>query len=96
MIGAPRIQGKVGQVEEPIELRGQWSFYLKISFLGTDLEPIEFQCPETWPTELKAKEAMRKLATDIVKDVQKKAGFEPTGDFIDFKTNRLNNWEKME
>lgn len=93
--GTPRVQGKVGQVEDPPELKGRWSFYLKITFLGIPGEPIEYQCPETFDSELIAKAEMRDLSMSIIKRVQKEMGLEWTGNCFDLKNNRLVNYEDM-
>lgn len=97
--GAPRVQGRVGQVEEcandPTWV-GQWMWNLKVSIIGLDqnkFPPIELQSPTPFSTEKQALEAMEVAAEIAIKECQVALGAPPTGEAVCLKTNKPKEWK---
>lgn len=92
----PRIQGKVGQVEEPLELKGKWSYCIWISVIGSDGELIEMQSPGVWDTQHLAMAALREKTNELIKEVNKIVTGEASADFYDLNAKKNRNYEKLE
>ena len=95
MIG-PRIQGKVGQVEEPPEFKGKWSYCIWISVIGSDKDPIELQAPGCWDTKELALLALREKAKELVKDINKIATGKESEEFYDLNAKKNRDYGKLE
>lgn len=87
----PRLQGIVGQIEEPDEYKGQFAFEVYLSFMGDNQEPKQVFMSKPFKQENEAHHAMRKIIRDMIKMLQEIYGHEPTGEAIDLKTNKIVN-----
>lgn len=87
MINMPRIQARTGEVQDPPELKGKFVFEVFLSFVGDGREPERILQSKPFDTEVEAKKEMRDAVELLIKESQKAYGAEPTGEYIDLKTN---------
>lgn len=89
----PRIRGKVGQIEEPIEDRGKYAFTLWLTTVGGG-EGKELGTWGPYPTEAEAKAEMKKTAQVAVEAWEIHSTGSKSGKYIDMQTNELRRWEE--
>lgn len=93
MIAVPRIQGRVGQIEDPPELAGKWVFSLWMSFVG-DGQPPRTLLENIGPYATRdiAMAELRLASKRAVEAAQEAVGMKSTGDYVDLKDNRTKNF----
>jgi hypothetical protein len=92
MIGTPRIQARVGEIEDPPELKGKWTFEIILSILGTDMRE-SFQCRKSFDTKEEAHQEMELEVQKITKIASEGVGSDPEK-YVDLKTGQLRNWKE--
>jgi len=90
----PRIRTKIGQIEEPAEIAGQWAVNVTAWNLEGTVKLEDLGVFGPFETESKAREQSRSIVQTIVETLQEKQGFAPTGDFIDMKSGEIRNFRK--
>ncbi|MBF0365751.1 MAG: hypothetical protein HQK50_09275 [Oligoflexia bacterium] len=82
----PRIRGKVGQAQDPEEMKGKWFFELWMStHIGEGVgESMGKFGP--WETEAIAKSELEKMARLAVEAIEK--------NMADGKTNKVRTWDE--
>lgn len=96
MIGAPRIQGRVGQVEDPPELKGKWTFTIWVSCIGDGEEPQEIFSGLIFETEEQALQELKNATQIACEAVQEKLGVPKSeqGYFLDLQSNEFRNFRE--
>lgn len=91
----PRIQGRVGQVEDPPDLKGKWAFEITVTILGTDASdtfgPIGY-----WDTEATALQNLQDCVKMLVEKFEKDTTGNISGEYFDMKTNSRRRWDKSD
>ena len=91
----PRIQGRVGTIEDPPELAGKFAFEIILSDIGGAGQigdPIGPFGP--FDTEAEAQRELRKACRTACEDISKKVpGGDPTK-YFDMQQNKLRNWDE--
>ena len=93
----PRIQGKIGQGDEPGHPHhGKWFFTVWFSTLGGG-EAKEVGTFGPWETEQIAKDELKKACRLGCEALEEKLGGDgkPSGHYIDMKTNELRPWDEQ-
>lgn len=90
----PRIQGRVGQADDGKGKDSKWYFEIYLSELGkpSDMPPIGPFGP--YDTEAKAKAELRNACRMACETIETRIDGEPSGKFIDMKTNETRNWDE--
>lgn len=93
----PRIRGKVGQIEEPEELKDKWCFNLSLwTFDGETQIGEPFGPFGPFDSEEIAQKELMIAARVACEGIEKAAGFEPSGKYIDLKANAiLRPWDEQ-
>ena len=91
MIGMPRIQGKLVQVESPKELEGYWTFELFMQIIGSgNTSQSIFKAWDSdliFKTKPEAHDKMMEAVKFVCDDIQKKTQGFSDGKYVDLKTN---------
>lgn len=92
----PRIQGKVGQIEEDLENpehTGKWVFTVWLSFIGAT-EPEEMGTWGPFDTQDIAKAELDKCAQFMCEKFEEDMDGGPSGKYWDMKDGKLKPWVK--
>jgi len=92
MQGQPRIQARVGEIEEPEEYKGKYAFEVILSFIG-ESEGRKLGDWGPFDTEKEARAEMKEVCKVVAEECEKAYGKQPDGKYLDLKTNELRNWE---
>lgn len=87
----PRVCGRVGEIVDPVELRGRFTFEVFIGFIGHGEPEKIFNGPD-YATESEAKTALLEASRLVCKKIEESFGVD-AGKFIDLKDNRLKSWD---
>ena len=88
----PRIQGKIGTVEDPPEFAGQFCFQLFLSTMGGG-EPESLGQWGPFKTEPEAKRAMMEMTRVACEAIEKSVDGKTSGKYIDMKDNTIKKWD---
>lgn len=89
----PRIQGKIGQADEPgHEYHGKWFFTIWLSFIGEG-QPKEIGTFGPWETEQIAKDELKNACRMGCEALEEKISGTKSGHYIDMKTNETRPWD---
>lgn len=91
----PRIMGRVGCADEPAEMKGKFFFEMFLTYLGSNDEPLSLGQYGPFETEEIAKANLMEGCRLVCEKAEKAMGEEPTGKYINLKTNRTEKWEKQ-
>ena len=89
----PRIRGKVGQIETPIEDKDKWVFTVWLTAFGEG-EGKELTTQGPFETEKEALQELKKCARKITEFYQKEYIGEISGKYLDMKTNEMRDWDE--
>lgn len=92
----PRIQAKVGQIEDPPEFKDKWAFSIWVSSLGGATgndEPLKTIGP--FDTKDEAHAEMQKAVRLVCEIAEKELTGKTSGAYIDMKTNMRIPWDKQ-
>lgn len=89
----PRIRARIGTVEEPPELKGQFCFevFLALSGEGEGQKMGDFG---PFKTEALAKTRMREVCRTMSETIEKEITGKVSGKYLDIKTNEFRNWDE--
>lgn len=93
-VGTPRIQARTGQITDPPELVGKWTFEIHLTYIGGGEDKKVLQCPAYFETEAEAKTAMREAARVACEACEKMMGSEVSGNYLDLKSNAVRKWDE--
>jgi hypothetical protein len=90
----PRIRGRVGQVNEPEEMKGKWVFELELTTLGggdANVLPLGIFGP--YQTEAEAHKKLQEASRTVCEEIERKMMGKSSGKYIDMKTNEVRSWD---
>lgn len=89
----PRIQGKVGQVEDAKDktLIGKWTYTIYVSVIGLD-KKIEFNFDNFYTSEKEAAAALREECQKIASIITEEVFGEKTSRYLDLKSGQVRPW----
>ncbi len=90
----PRIQGKVGQAEEPIEMKGKWFFEMWLTTLGGEDDKVSLGQFGPWDDERQAKQELKKAARLACEAMEQRMEGKVSGKYIDMHTNQTRSWDE--
>ncbi len=92
--GAPRIRGRVGQAEEPAEMKGKWFFEVFVTEIGAG-EPKDPIGPfGPYDTEVEAQEKLRGACRMACEEIEKAFAGGVSGKVLDMKDNKIKSWDE--
>ena len=87
----PRIRGKVGIMDYPKDLVGKFAFEISMwTFDGETRIGEPFGPFGPFDTEQQAQDELRKAVRFVCETLEKDAGLEPSGNFLDMKNGKLS------
>lgn len=90
----PRIRGKLGQIEEPLEDKGKWVFALGIWDLNGEKLLADLGIFGPYETEVLAKQEMKKSVRDVVQGYEKFLTGTTSERYLDLKNGAvLRSWD---
>lgn len=89
----PRLQGKIGVLEEPPEWKGQFGFEIYLTFMGEGRgNRMGLWAP--FKTEQEARVELRKVSREMSETIEMEMTGKISGQYLDMKTNEMRNWEE--
>lgn len=97
MTAIPRIQGRVGQIEDPEDIKGKWAFEITISMLGDPTcEPHTSGPFGPWDSEKIALEELEKAVKLCTEKYEEAVTGEVSGQYYCVKTDSVRRWDRSD